>query len=45
MPCCGGPSRTCAPLAARTTDIRIWALDHGQREPVTAEERKRGTPP
>jgi hypothetical protein len=29
------------PLGAATHEIRIWALDHGQREPVTAEERKR----
>jgi len=29
------------PIGARTNDIRIWALDHGQRKPVTAEERQR----
>jgi hypothetical protein len=29
------------PLGAPTADIRIWALDHGHREPVTAEERQR----
>ena len=29
------------PIGARTPDIRIWALDHGHREPVTTEERQR----
>lgn len=29
------------PIGARTNDIRIWTLDRGHREPVTAEERRR----